>query len=69
MSTREAVNYIDSFTEELFNELLRPGRDGAAPATLKAELKREVERAKASDLTQTVVDLFTRLLILKREQG
>lgn len=61
---------IDSFTEELLNELFQPPYSGRAlPASLADEMKHAFKKASEENLTQPIVDVFARLLAEKRDKG
>ena len=61
---------IDSFTEELFDELFTSGTAGSGVSQEKInEMTNKLDILKQTEFTQPILDFFSLLIELRREQG
>lgn len=65
---QEDVSFIDSYTEELLSELREPVSPVSSPGDdERQEIRSLYERADTQNLTAPIIDLFSRLLDMRRE--
>ncbi|MFW6216773.1 MAG: KamA family radical SAM protein [Desulfohalobiaceae bacterium] len=64
------ITELDGFSQELFQELLRPAEKKAEPQDQEQQKAEDLlQKAQQEDLTQPIVDLFQVLLELRRKKG
>ncbi|MGM0425214.1 MAG: KamA family radical SAM protein, partial [Thermodesulfobacteriota bacterium] len=70
MNKEISISELDSFSQELFQEILSPGEKKTEPASQEQQTIQDLlQKSQQEDLTQPIVNLFQLLLRLSREKG